>query len=675
MRPIAKAQVYSLPTNIDTTNPGSIFDIQSKTIPRAGGTEGILCQFTITASAGAHGSIAPPGVTSVNNDSNLRYTITPNSGYHVADVLVDGFSAGPVTSYIFTKVTSNHTISASFAANTVKTFTLTVTATNGTITKAPNLAAYDSNSTVQLTATPAMGYHFTGWSGDLSGTINPVNVIMDANKNITANFAINMYTLTVNATSGSVTKVPDLATYEENAIVQLTATPATGYHFTGWSGDLNGTTNPVNVTMDANKNITASFTINTIKSFTLTVNATNGSVAKVPDRAAYDSNSTVQLTATPATGYHFTGWSGDLNGTTNPVNVIMDANKNITASFEMDINTYAITATAGPHGSVTPAGVTLVNSGGSQNYIFTPEAHYHIDSVLIDGISAGPVPSYLFTIVTSNHTINARFTIDTYTITTTAGSNGSITPAGTVTIDYGDSLLFTITHNFGYLITDVLVDGNSVGAVASYKFTNVSTNHTISASFERAPYTITATVGDNGSITPTGVTTVLYGDDLIYTIEPSTGYKVDNVFVDDVSVGAVTSYEFTDISDNHTIRAIFGCCCGPIGETTISVYKQWNLVSVPRCQANYTPGIVFRGRSNDVFGYNTGTRSYEAKTTLAHGEGYWVYYAADDTVTMYGPEKSTSNHYCYTKRMGSRGIHFNASTGVLAQIQQRRCEV
>ncbi len=64
--------------------------------------------------------------------------------------------------------------------------------------------------------------------------------------------------------------------------------------------------------MNANKNITATFAANEIKTFTLTVSATNGTVTKNPDLAAYDSNSTVQLTATPATGYHFTGWSGDV---------------------------------------------------------------------------------------------------------------------------------------------------------------------------------------------------------------------------------------------------------------------------------------------------------------------------------------------------------------------------
>jgi len=72
---------------------------------------------------------------------------------------------------------------------------------------------------------------------------------------------------------------------------------------------------------------------------------------------------------------------------------------------------------------------------------------------------------------------------DTFTITATAGANGSISPSGVVTVSSGAGKTFTITANAGYQIADVLVDGSSVGAVSSYTFTNVTADHTISASF------------------------------------------------------------------------------------------------------------------------------------------------------------------------------------------------
>ncbi len=72
--------------------------------------------YTISASVGANGSIAPSGSMTVNSGASQTFTITPNTGYHVADVLVDGSSVGAVPSYTFTNVTTNHTIAASFIA-------------------------------------------------------------------------------------------------------------------------------------------------------------------------------------------------------------------------------------------------------------------------------------------------------------------------------------------------------------------------------------------------------------------------------------------------------------------------------------------------------------------------------------------------------------------------------
>ena len=77
---------------------------------------------------------------------------------------------------------------------------------------------------------------------------------------------------------------------------------------------------------------------------------------------------------------------------------------------------------------------------------------------------------------------SVTITVDS-TITATAGANGTITPSGSVAVNYGSNQTFTITPNTGYSITDVLVDGVSVGAVTTYTFSNVTANHTISASF------------------------------------------------------------------------------------------------------------------------------------------------------------------------------------------------
>jgi uncharacterized repeat protein (TIGR02543 family) len=82
-------------------------------------------------------------------------------------------------------------VTANFAINPANTFTLTAIALNGTVTKSPNQLTYNNGTIVALTADAAKGYHFTGWSGNLSGTTNPINITMNGNKTVTANFAAN----------------------------------------------------------------------------------------------------------------------------------------------------------------------------------------------------------------------------------------------------------------------------------------------------------------------------------------------------------------------------------------------------------------------------------------------------------------------------------------------------
>ena len=113
-----------------------------------------------------------------------------------------------------------------------------------------------------------------------------------------------------------------------------------------------------------------------------------------------------------------------------------------------------------------------------------------MQDVLVDGVSQGAITTYTFTNVTATHTISATFApvvVGTYTITASAGANGTVSPNGVTTVASGGSQSYTITANSCYQISDVLVDGVSQGAIATYAFTNVTANHTISASFSIDP--------------------------------------------------------------------------------------------------------------------------------------------------------------------------------------------
>ena len=137
----------------------------------------------------------------------------------------------------------------------------TATIGEGSISLDPSGGVYDENTVVNLTATPASGHQFDGWSGDASGTENPLEVTMDADKNVTANFSeIVTYTLTTTVVgNGSISAFPSGGTYLENATVELSASPDEGYEFSGWSGDVTAPQSSILVTMNSDKSITANF--------------------------------------------------------------------------------------------------------------------------------------------------------------------------------------------------------------------------------------------------------------------------------------------------------------------------------------------------------------------------------------------------------------------------------
>jgi PKD repeat protein len=241
------------------------------------------------------------------------------------------------------------------------------------------------------------------------------------------------------------------------------------------------------------------------------------------------------------------------NGTT--VSTSADAVRYVLVSS----TTYSIESTAGENGTISPSGNVTVIESYDQDFTITPNAGYQIADVLVDGSSVGAVSAYTFSNVTSDHTIEALFgVVPSYTITASSGANGTINPSGNVSVTEGEDQVFSIVADSGYRVADVKVDGSSVGAVASYTFNSVFGNSTIEASFEAVPsHVITASAGENGAITPSGPVTVSEGEDQVFSISADSGYRVADVLVNGTSVGAVTSYTFNSVYSNSSIEAYF----------------------------------------------------------------------------------------------------------------------
>jgi hypothetical protein len=217
---------YSVTANSSTSSRTIATSVAGQTFTI---TQDGLPSYTISASAGTGGSISPAGNVSVASGSSQTFSITPASGYSVSSVTVDGTSIGAVTSRTFTNVTGNHSIAATFVANT---FTLTVSKTGtgtGTVTTSPSGSSFTAGSVVTLNASATAGSVFAGWTGACSGTSTTCQVTINSNTSVGASFTINSYTISASAgTGGSISPAGNVSVASGSSQT-FSITPASGY--------------------------------------------------------------------------------------------------------------------------------------------------------------------------------------------------------------------------------------------------------------------------------------------------------------------------------------------------------------------------------------------------------------------------------------------------------------
>jgi len=252
-------------------------------------------------------------------------------------------------------------------------------------------------------------------------------------------------------------------------------------------------------------------------------------------------------------------------------------------------------------------------------FAIVPAQGYVIDKVYVDNTSdflSAQTGIYTFTNVNSNHSIYATFKPVMFTITATSDPNGSITPSGAVPVAYGSSQDFQARPNPGYSLSAVVVDGvldAQATQTGVYTFTNVQSNHTISAFFTKNYYLITTISGAHGSITPENPM-VGYGENQKFTITPDEGYKIDQVLIDGVSnpIAAQTgTYTFTNVMEEHVIAVTFArlgftitstCTSGgfitPAGLTTV-YYDEHSPIYVFSAETGYyIKSVIVDGFNN-----------------------------------------------------------------------------
>ena len=399
---------------------------------------------------------------------------------------------------------------------------ISLPANGGTVARDPVKENYGCGETVTLTAVPSPGFKFDSWSGDLTGTINPAMLVMNGTKNVSANFVEDVqYTVNVSASGfGSVTKEPDKAFYSAGESVTLTATPTPGNLFTNWSGDVTGTTNPITVQVTNNMTVVGNFAPAPPRTLTLTVNG-NGGVAKNPDKPTYLNGETVTLTAVPGADSSFTGWGGDATGTLNPVVLVMDGDKAVTANFAANVHTLTVTPIGS--GSVTIDPVKPAYYDGEQVTLTPVPASGYKFSAWGGDLTGAANPAIVT--MNGNKAITATFIpAEGFSVNVTVVGSGTVSRNPSKDeYDYGEQVVLTATPGAG---ADFIGWSGGLTGSQNPATVTVTADLEITATFGATPiYTLTVLPPTNGSVT-VDPERALYspGEQVTLTAVPALGY-------------------------------------------------------------------------------------------------------------------------------------------------------
>ncbi len=500
--------------------------------------------FLVTVNVGSNG-LSNLATQTVDSGTSLSFIFTPNLGYHVADVVVNGTThLGSVTSYNPT-ITGDTSVDVTFAVNS---FLVTVNVGSNGLS---NLATQtvDSGTSLSFIFTPNLGYHVADVvvNGTTHlGSVTSYNPTITGDTSVDVTFAVNSFLVTVNVGSNGLSNLAT-QTVDSGTSLSFIFTPNLGYHVADVV--VNGTTHlgsvtSYNPTITGDTSVDVTFAVN---SFLVTVNVGSNGLSNLATQTV-DSGTSLSFIFTPNLGYHVADVV--VNGTTH-LGSVTSYNPTITGDTSVDVtfavNSFLVTVNVGSNG-LSNLATQMVDSGTSLSFIFTPNLGYHVADVVVNGTThLGSVTSYNPTI-TGDTSVDVTFAVNSFLVTVNVGSNG-LSNLATQTVDSGTSLSFIFTPNLGYHVADVVVNGTThLGSVTSYNPT-ITGDTSVDVTFAVNSFLVTVNVGSNG-LSNLATQTVDSGTSLSFIFTPNLGYHVADVVVNGTThLGSVTSYNPTITGD------------------------------------------------------------------------------------------------------------------------------
>lgn len=455
---------------------------------------------TVTVSVGDNGTVSPSGSVVVERGEDLELTITPDDGYRIASVILDGTD---VTSevkdsvFILSNVVSGHSVRVEFE---VITYTVTVTAgENGSAD--PTTSVVEYGKSLKIVFIPEPGYrtsYLTINGGDRIVPDDRTNYVID---DIIEDKAVEVF-------------------FERDDSAYASVSVAIVGHGT------------VNDNSD-------SFKDEVLKGNSYTITS-------VPSEGYRLSKVLVDNVEVPTSG---------------GVYVLNNIARDTAVEVVFEILMFTVTVNVGEHGSCDQQ-TQAVEYGSDLTFTFTPDSRYAVHSVTVDGVPVEIVDgTYVLRDIRADHVVAVTFWKVEFDIGISAGENGSANPSGIQRVQENESLTVVFTPSEGYTYDFVLVDGEE-GTLTNgtYVFSNVLADHEISVTFKRIVITVSIDPTEGGSVEASSEAPYYYGDPLTLTFTPDVWYGLKSVTVNGVDVTAQltdSKYVFSALTEDQTVSAVF----------------------------------------------------------------------------------------------------------------------
>ena len=439
-----------------------------------------LNSYDLTLLAESGGSVTGSG--SFSHGSNPSISATPDTGYSFDGWNGEG-TADSNASSTTVDMSQARTLSASFSLNS---YDLTVLAGSGGSVTGSGSFSHGTNPSIS--ATPDTGYSFNGWNGE--GIADPsapsTTVDMSQARSISASFSLNSYDLTVLAESGG--SVTGSGSFPHGSLVNVSATPNSGYSFVQWVGaGISDSTAPnTTLIMNSDQSITAQFAQSEQSLFSLVLQANPQSSGILIGDGNYPQDQNVSISAEPIAGYSFDRWEGYPinNSPDSNTSLILDSNITITAHFTR-IN-YLINLDSPGGGTVTGSGTYAF--GSEANLSAEASTGYQFDYWNGTGIP-DPLAPVLSLTVSQDLSLEAIFSPLPYTLTLNGSLGGSASFSGTNPFSYDSNVSITATANAGY----TFIGWTGLGVTnsdASSTTVHITQDRNLSATFETVDFSL-----------------------------------------------------------------------------------------------------------------------------------------------------------------------------------------